>query len=383
MIPRILWVDDEASLIESMKRQLRNDYDITAAHSGDEGLKAISSGAPFSVIVSDQRMPGMDGIEFLSLVKDLSPDSIRIMLTGYADQDTAIDAVNQGSIFRFLTKPCPPHVVLRTLRDAYRQYELVTAEKELLEKTLTGSLAVMMDILALANPVVFQRASRIGEYVDGIVNAISIPNVWQVKTAASLSHMGYITLPTAVLEHYYSGHRLSPNEEAMMMGQVENTASLLDKIPRMAPVVKIIHESSASRNTAAVRTRDPIAFGANILHTAGELDRRLMHGISRQEILRGMALHTEEFNEEIVKAVAMVKATESSGNRRVVMIDQLANGMVVDEDVRTKDGMLIVPKGYVVNDTARRRLRNFRLHDDIEDTIAVLSETNNSGAMPG
>jgi CheY-like chemotaxis protein len=377
-------VDDEASLIESMKRQLRNDFDITAAHSGDEGLKTISANAPFSVIVSDQRMPGMDGIEFLSLVKDLSPDSIRIMLTGYADQDTAIDAVNQGSIFRFLTKPCPPHVVLRTLRDAYRQYELVTAEKELLEQTLTGSLAVMMDILALANPVVFQRASRVGEYVDGIVKAVSIPNVWQVRTAAALSHMGYITLPTTVLENYYSGHRLGPNEEAMMQGQVENTANLLDKIPRMAPVVRIIHESSTSRNTPAVRAHDPVAFGANILHTASELDRRLMHGMSRQEILRGMALHPEEFNEEIVKAIASVKLAESaSGNRRVVMIDQLANGMIVDEDVRTKDGMLIVPKGYVVNDTARRRLRNFRLHDDIEDTIAVLSDTNTHGAMPG
>jgi CheY-like chemotaxis protein len=375
MTPRILWVDDEASLIESMKRQLRTDFDITAANSGDEALTLIGKSAPFSVIVSDQKMPGMDGIEFLSLVKDLSPDSVRIMLTGYAAQDTAIEAVNQGNIFRFLIKPCPPHMVLRTLRDAFRQYELITAERDLLEKTLMGSIAVLMDILSLTNPVAFRRASRVGEYTAKIAETLKIKDAWQVNAAAMLSHLGYITLPAGVLENYYAGHHLSPNEESMMRGQVESTAKLLDKIPRLTPVVRIIHEYPSSRNTTAVKARDPVAFAANILHTANEFDRKLMHGIAKPEVLKMLAFQADEFNEDILQALTTIKTSESAaGKRRVVMIDQLANGMVVDEDVRTSDGMLLVPKGYVVNDTVRHRLRNFRLHDDIDDTITVISE---------
>ncbi|HNX05542.1 MAG TPA: response regulator [Opitutales bacterium] len=374
MTPRILWVDDEASLIESMKRQLRTDFDITAAHSGDEGLMILSRSEPFGVIVSDQRMPGMDGIEFLSLAKDISPDSIRIMLTGFAEQETAIEAVNQGHIFRFLTKPCPPHVVLRALRDATRQFELVTAEHELLEKTLTGSIGVLMDILALANPVAFRHAARVGEYATKTAALLKVAEVWQLKAAAMLAHMGYITLPASVLENYYSGRHLSPEEESMMHGQVENTSKLLAKIPRMDPVIRIIHEHDRSRNTALVKARDAGTFAANLLHTVVEFDRMLTRGLSRTETIRVLSSKSDEFNPDIVNAVSTLKAEENTGSRRMVMVDQLGNGMIMDEDVRTSDGMLLVPRGYVINDTVRQRLRNFHLHGEIDGTIAVLCE---------
>lgn len=374
MTPRILWVDDEASLIESMKRQLRADFDITAAHSGDEGLMIIGRSEPFSVIVSDQRMPGMDGIEFLSLVKDLSPDSVRIMLTGYAEQETAIEAVNQGQIFRFLTKPCPPHVILRTLRDSVRQHELITAEHELLEKTLTGSISVLMDILALANPVAFRHAARVSDYATKTAEQLKLSDAWQMKAAAMLAHMGYITLPSAVLENYYAGRHLSPEEESMLHGQVENTAKLLSKIPRMDPVIRIIHEHAKSRNTNLVKARDAASFSANLLHTVVEFDRMLTRGLSRTETIRLLSSHTDEFNGEIVNALALLKVEESGRSRRMVMVDQLQNGMTVDEDVRTSDGMLLVPRGYVINDTVRQRLRNFHLHGEIDGTIAVLCE---------
>jgi response regulator RpfG family c-di-GMP phosphodiesterase len=373
-MPRILWVDDEASLIESMKRQLRNDFDITAAHSGDEGLKVLSTGEPFAVIVSDQKMPGMDGIEFLSLVKDLAPDAVRIMLTGFAEQDTAIEAVNQGQIFRFLTKPCPPHIVLRTLRDAVRQNELITAERELLEKTLTGSIEVLIDILALANPVAFRHASRVGDFATKIAQSLKIKDVWQVKSAAMLAHLGYITLPVSVLDDFYAGRHLGDTEEGMMRGQMENTSKLLDKIPRMAPVMRIINEHGSSHNTTLVKAKDPSALAANILHTAVEFDRMLTRGMSKTEAMRFVVSHGEEFNSEVVAALANIKMEESNGTRMMVMIDSLVNGMIVNEDVKTNDGMLLVPKGYVINDTVRQRLRNFHLHDDIDGTIAVIRE---------
>ena len=374
MTPRILWVDDEVSLIESMRRQLRTEFDVIAANSGDMGLGVLGKSEPFAVIVSDQKMPGMDGIEFLSLAKEVSPDSVRIMLTGYAEQDTAIEAVNQGNIFRFLTKPCPPHIVLRTLRDAVRQYELITAERELLEKTLTGSIEVLVDLLALANPLAFRHASRVSDTAIKVAQELKVKELWQVKAAAMLAHMGYITLPAAVLDNFYAGRHLNDTEEGMLRGQVEGTAKLLDKIPRMAPVTRIIHEHSMSKNTTLVKARDPVAFAANILHCAVEYDRMLTRGLSKSEAMCILVTHIDEYNADIVKVFSEIHTEEGHGNRVMVMIDSLTNGMRVDEDVVTNDGVLLVPKGYVINDTVRQRLRNFRLHDEIDGTIAVICE---------
>src|SRR5829696_4359 len=138
MIGKILCVDDERNVLEAYQRSLRKEFHIEIATSGAEGLAAVESQGPYAVIVSDMRMPGMDGIRFLAKVKEKAPDSVRIMLTGNADQQTAIEAVNEGNIFRFLTKPCPPETLAKALSAGLQQYWLVVAEKELLEKTLSG-----------------------------------------------------------------------------------------------------------------------------------------------------------------------------------------------------------------------------------------------------
>ncbi|NIQ03497.1 MAG: response regulator, partial [Nitrospinaceae bacterium] len=94
----------------------------------------------FAVVVSDMRMPDMDGIQFLSRVREHYPQTVRMMLTGYADVKTAMNAVNEGNIFRFMTKPCPPEVFEKVLSAGIEQYRLITAERDLLERTLKGSV---------------------------------------------------------------------------------------------------------------------------------------------------------------------------------------------------------------------------------------------------
>ena len=121
MTDKILLVDDEPSILQSMQRQLRKRFKIVVAESGDEALAALKSKGPFAVIVSDMRMPGMDGVQLLSKVKDIFPDTVRIMLTGNADQETASEAVNAGQTFRFLTKPCSTAVLATSLALAVRQ----------------------------------------------------------------------------------------------------------------------------------------------------------------------------------------------------------------------------------------------------------------------
>ena len=143
MNSRILFVDDEPNVLQAYSRTLRKQFDISTVTSGAAGLETAANDGPFAVVVSDMRMPEMDGVEFLSRMKASSPDTVRIMLTGNADQQTAIDAVNKGDIFRFLNKPCPPDNMADSLNSALEQHRLINAEKELLESTLKSSMEAL------------------------------------------------------------------------------------------------------------------------------------------------------------------------------------------------------------------------------------------------
>lgn len=142
MKPRILLVDDEPNIIHSYSRGLRKDWELVTAMSGEEGLKAIEEQGPFSVIVSDFNMPRMDGITFLAKSIDKAPESVRMMLTGEGDFQIATKAVNEGNIFRFITKPCPLEHLDKALREGFRQFRLLQIEKEArqLELTIAGEI---------------------------------------------------------------------------------------------------------------------------------------------------------------------------------------------------------------------------------------------------
>ncbi len=128
--PRILLVDDEPNILFSYGRGLRRDWDLVTAASGEEGLQAIKEKGPFAVIVADFNMPRMNGITFLAQALELAPESVRMMLTGEGDFHIATRAVNEGSIFRFMTKPCPLENLDKALNAGYQQYRLLQIEKE-------------------------------------------------------------------------------------------------------------------------------------------------------------------------------------------------------------------------------------------------------------
>jgi len=122
MSNKILFVDDDSNILDAYKRQLKRQFHVETARGGEEGLNAVTNHGPYAVIVSDLRMPGMDGNQFLSRVKEIAPESVRMMLTGFADLKTAMDAINRGNIFRLLTKPCAKEVLADALSVGIKQF---------------------------------------------------------------------------------------------------------------------------------------------------------------------------------------------------------------------------------------------------------------------
>jgi len=120
--PRILLVDDDPQVLAALQRQLRHQFDVTATSDAREAMRLVVSSGPYAVVVSDLRMPGMDGVSLLFLIRQTAPETVRLLLTGDTDVESAIAAVNQGNIFRFLTKPCPADILIDVLNASVEQY---------------------------------------------------------------------------------------------------------------------------------------------------------------------------------------------------------------------------------------------------------------------
>lgn len=135
---KILLVDDDAMVLAGLKRQLRGQFRIETALSGEEALKIIDEKGPFAVVVSDYYMPGMNGIDFLCKVKTVDPDTVRMMLTGSADMSTAIQAVNEGSIFQFHPKPCPADTLGKAIKSGIDKYRKTTDSQTAMKKIKTS-----------------------------------------------------------------------------------------------------------------------------------------------------------------------------------------------------------------------------------------------------
>jgi FixJ family two-component response regulator len=131
---QILFVDDDQHLLDSFRRNLHSEFTIETAPGGKEGLAAIHLFGPFPVVISDMQMPGLSGAEFLARVRELSPHTVRMLLTGHKDLNHAIAAVNEGQIFRYLTKPCSREEMVSAIRLALAQYRANVEAGELIKE---------------------------------------------------------------------------------------------------------------------------------------------------------------------------------------------------------------------------------------------------------
>jgi PAS domain S-box-containing protein len=156
MNPKILFVDDEINVLDAIQRSLRNQFIVDTAVGGHEALRKLSASGPYAVVVADMQMPEMSGLEFLCRVQMQSPDAVRMMLTGNSTLKTAVDAVNDGHVFRFLTKPCPAQTLAPALNAGIEQYDRVTSQRRKVELAIQSGEEQMRLILEAANDGVWE-----------------------------------------------------------------------------------------------------------------------------------------------------------------------------------------------------------------------------------
>jgi CheY-like chemotaxis protein len=364
MSDKVLFVDDEPAFLQGYQIMLRSEFEVETAVGGEQGLAAVRDRGPFAVVVSDMRMPGMNGAEFLARVRQTAPDTVRMMLTAHTDINTAMDAVNQGNIFRFLAKPCEREVLAKAIAGGLVQYRLVTAEKELLEKTLLGSIKVLTEVLSAVSPEAFGRSVRITGCVHHLAARFHLPSPWVFEAAAMLSQLGCIALDPEMIQAAYAGTHLSPEDQAQFAAHPQVARELLAHIPRLEPVAWMIgqqltKEIPQQAPPVPALPMDVLVLGAKMLKLAVTFDNLKMRGLSHEDTINQLRHTSAGFEPELVDALADMKAEKTKMELRKVPISTLTTGMILQQDVRTRFGLLVVAKGQEVSHPLLARLQNF------------------------
>ncbi len=283
---KILCVDDEPNVLAGMQLNLRREFDVLAAANGEQAMAVLEATPDIAVIVCDMRMPRMNGAAVLTRCRELYPEITRVLLTGQTDMSSAISAVNDGQIFRFLTKPCDREPLLAALNAAVEHHRLFTAERVLLQETLRGSVAALVDVLALAAPLTFGRATRVKRRANQLAELAALPDAWQLEMAVSLQHLGYMSLSAETLTKLYAGHVLSEDEQKQIAKMPAMTEQILSHIPRIEPIRAILDCAARQAAWSGVAGEGKTELAGAILRLANDADAVETSGVQGMKMVK-------------------------------------------------------------------------------------------------
>ena len=371
---QILFVDDDPRLLEGLERLLGLEFEVATAAGGSEGLEYLAEHPECQVVVSDMRMPGMDGATFLAEVRLHHPDTMRVLLTGHSDVESAIAAVNNGQIFRFLTKPCEPAVIEAVLRDAVEMHRLRHVEQDLLERTLRAIVDMLTQVLSLVSPVAFGRTSHMAHYVSQMSEALQLDDAWQLDMAAHLSHLGCVALNPETVVRAHAMQPLTPEEIREYKTHTDVTFDLLAPIPRLEYVAAIIqhHQLEEGQLRLLTDTDPALAVRVQALRLALEIDRRVSAGTSLEEAIAAVRGGFSWIDPRLLRVLPRLTHHIAERTRVLAMHPKdLAPGMRLDEEIRTRTGMLLVPSGQTVTPAIIRLLQSFAGQGQIDALVRV------------
>jgi response regulator RpfG family c-di-GMP phosphodiesterase len=385
---KILCVDDEPNILSGYQRSLRKQFQIETAVGGMEALERIRQEGPYAVLVTDMRMPGMDGLQFLEAARLAAPSAVRIMLTGNADQKTAIDAVNQGHVYRFLSKPCSPEELAGTLSAALEQYRLLAAEKELLEKTLGGTIKMLLELLASVDPEMVAQAQALrgnirllaaGLVADG---SLAHTDLWPLELAALLAQIGSVTVPPFIVGKVRSGTPLFEAEQKIWQRVPETGYGLLRNIPRLEPVARIVRFQNKHYDGSGFPADGPageaIPYGARMLKVLLDLADIEARHVSRRGAFTLMLRQAPRYDPHILAAARLCLHEPATPDPAPeagfsLPLSRLTSGHVLVQDIVTADGKVLLQAGRQITDVLLETLHNYAAVVSIKEPLCVRS----------
>lgn len=379
MKEKILFVDDEDNLLSAVRRLFRNKYDLTIVHSPEIALEQIEIEQNYSVIVSDMKMPGMDGIEFLKLAKQKSPKSIRIMMTGNADQETARTAINESQVYKFISKPCSADEIEKVVSEAVQLYKTLNIERTLLEETLQGSVSLLSDILSLTAPDLFYQASEIQPSVEKLAQRFCPDEILQVKLAVLFSDLPIVVIPEELLKKAREANELTTDESHALYYSLDLSKSLLNRIPRLQKVSDIVfYQFKNIDGTGEPRNQSTsdIPIGSKIIRVCKDYYHIKKSGKSIIDTFKILNSRKGIYDPEILRAFAelIIKNEKTPDEKRIprpIGLAELTQNQRLEAPIYTNNGLLLFAQGTILNRISIQRIINHSKITGIKEPIII------------
>lgn len=365
---RVLCVDDEPLVLEGLDRTLGDDFEVVTATSGAAALDVLAGDAAFDVIVSDMRMPEMNGAQFLARARRLAPDIARVLLTGHSDAESARAAVNEGQIFRYLVKPCPSTELVGVIEAGARAHRRTLADRELLETTVTGSVKLLAEVLALAAPGCFRDTPAVTGMVEHMCARLDVHASWKFRAAAMLHGLGDVALPPELIAKRARGEALSPTERRDLDGAAEIGARLLSEIPRLGEVAEIVRRH---RNTPPAELEHEADLGAAMIHVAREVLEDVSATRRVAQVARALAATHPPATRALLETLFDYQARRPTESLAALGVGELRPGMALEEDMVTRGGRVLFSKGNELTAPLLERIRQFHRTTPLVEPIKV------------
>ncbi|MDP6718569.1 MAG: HD domain-containing phosphohydrolase, partial [Pirellulaceae bacterium] len=323
----------------------------------------------------DMQMPEMDGLQFLQQASELAPDTVRMMLTGNADQTTAVKAINTGAIYRFLNKPCPPDEMMPVLAEGLEQYRLATVEKELLSKTLTGSVRVLMDVLAIAKPVVFGRSANIRNVVSKLGKELNVDNAWECEISAMLSQIGCVGIQDATLTAIFAGQQVRADEQETFENHPAVGSKLIAAIPRLSGVAEVVRYQNKQFDGGGhpddnIAGQD-IPIGSRILRLATDFVALGNKWNNKELAIAEIESREGVYDPELIELLVRVEELQQPYKVMSIDIYNIPDEGVVLNHILTRTDDIVVQRGTELNLTMRQRLKGVFKTRGVKQPIQV------------
>ncbi len=419
----ILAVDDEDGILKAMRRLLSQlDVTLITANSGAEALQKLQQ-QPVSLIISDQCMPGMTGIEFLQQSRKISPATIRVLLTGYADLEATIAAINSGAVRYYLTKPWDDTFLLSRIKESLNLYQMIARNRQLNEKIIKQNseltalnktldrrvdeqagkikdqhqelvnsfmetIKAFSTIIELRQKDVGSHSQRVASVVKAMLQGADLtPKQYQdIVIAAFLHDVGKISYPDILLRKTvddYSTTDMETVRQHPILG--ESCVLSITGFEEVGQIIRHHHENFDGTGYPDNLVEKRIPFGARVIRIANEFDNRTFaRGYPDAARVRDVVadLFREsgvKFDPELVRRFMDIDFDTDYCNRELAGVVQLQpidleTDMIVAEDIHTKNGLFILPKGAKLSQGMIGRLRKIHQHDPLVNGVRVFKQ---------